>query len=243
MNRAHAEPVQPPAVAEGALDAEFSAVRERHADAGLGWLTASPDTLRAPLDAVSLGEFEPDVWICSAHPASGRGVISLAELASMDVIHGPRRTSAATYDRWLEALRDADPRFSFINPPFRVSLPVLLAFAAAARWPTAVLTGPAVIAETPPSVIRLPRSAGPGNMARVSIAGHPLTATAALVWHGDLPRPLQQLLFDTAVGVTPQASASLLAAAAWPGQEYAGEPTSEGIPACMSPASASFPGN
>jgi hypothetical protein len=31
-------------------------------------------------------------------------------------------------------------------------------------------------------------------MVRVSIAGHPLTATAALVWHGDLPRPLQQIL-------------------------------------------------
>jgi hypothetical protein len=26
----------------------------------------------------------------------------------------------------------------------------------------------------------------------------PLTATAALVWSGDLPRQLQQLLFDTA---------------------------------------------
>jgi hypothetical protein len=46
-------------------------------------------------------------------------------------------------------------------------------------------------------------------MVRVSIAGHPLTATAALVWHGDLPRPLQQILFDTADGVTPQPAASL----------------------------------
>jgi len=35
-------------------------------------------------------------------------------------------------------------------------------------------------------------------MVRVSIAGRPLTATAALVWNGDLPRPLQQILFDTA---------------------------------------------
>jgi hypothetical protein len=32
-------------------------------------------------------------------------------------------------------------------------------------------------------------------MARVSIAGHPLTATAALVWNGDL-RPLQQILSE-----------------------------------------------
>jgi hypothetical protein len=45
-------------------------------------------------------------------------------------------------------------------------------------------------------------------MVRVSIAGHPLTATAALVWNGDLPRPLQQILFDIAGGATPPASAS-----------------------------------
>ena len=45
-------------------------------------------------------------------------------------------------------------------------------------------------------------------MARVSITGHPLTATAALVWNGDLPRPLQQILFDTADGLTPLAPAS-----------------------------------
>ena len=47
-------------------------------------------------------------------------------------------------------------------------------------------------------MIRLPRPAGTGDMVRVSIDGHPLTATAALVWNGDLPRPLQQILFDTA---------------------------------------------
>lgn len=46
-------------------------------------------------------------------------------------------------------------------------------------------------------------------MARVSIAGQPLTATAALVWDGGLPRPLQQILFDTADRVTPPAPASL----------------------------------
>jgi hypothetical protein len=46
-------------------------------------------------------------------------------------------------------------------------------------------------------------------MVRVSLAGHPLTATAALVWNGDLPRPLQQILFDAAVGLTPPAPAAL----------------------------------
>jgi regulatory helix-turn-helix LysR family protein len=50
------------------LDAEFSPIREHRADAGLGWLTASPDTLPAPLDAMTLGQFEPDVWIPRSHP-------------------------------------------------------------------------------------------------------------------------------------------------------------------------------
>jgi len=41
------------------------------------------------------------------------------------------------------------------------------------------------------------------------IADHPLTATAALAWNGDVPRPLQQILFDAADGPTPPAPASL----------------------------------
>ena len=31
--------------------------------------------------------------------------------------------------------------------------------------------------------------------------------TAAVVWNGDLPRPLQQVLFDAADGITPPAPA------------------------------------
>jgi hypothetical protein len=59
-------------------------------------------------------------------------------------------------------------------------------------------------------------------MGRVGIAGHPLTGTAALVWHGDLPRPLQQILFDTADGVTtPPASSP--PAADRSGQLYAAD--------------------
>jgi hypothetical protein len=46
-------------------------------------------------------------------------------------------------------------------------------------------------------------------MGRVSIAGRPLTTTAALVWNGDLPRPLQQILFDTAAATIRPAPASL----------------------------------
>jgi DNA-binding transcriptional LysR family regulator len=188
---------------ETPLDGEFSPVRQRRADAGLGWLTAGPDALPAPLEAISLGQFEPEVWIPSSHPAASRGVIGLDELACMDVIHGPRRASPAIYDRWLGVLRSLDPRFAFIDPPFRHCLPMVLAFAATASRPAVVLTGPAAIAGPPPGVTQLPRPAGAGHMARVCVAGHPLTATAALVWNGDLPRPLQQVLFDTADGAAP----------------------------------------
>jgi DNA-binding transcriptional LysR family regulator len=191
------------------LDAEFSPIREHRADAGLGWLTASPDTLPAPLDAMTLGQFEPEVWIPRSHPAARRGVIGLDELAGMDVIHGPRRAEPGTYDAWTSIVRTTDPRFQFTDPPLRHSLPVALAFAATAGRPAAVLTGPVAIAGTPPGVIRLPRPAGTGDMVRVSIDGQPLTATAALVWNRDLPRPLQQILFDTADGLTPPAPASL----------------------------------
>jgi hypothetical protein len=191
------------------LDAEFSPIREHRADAGLGWLTASPDTLPAPLDAMSLGQFEPEVWIPRSHPAARRGIIGLEELAGMGVIHGPRRAEPGIYDAWTSIVQTVDPRFQFTDPPLRHSLPVMLAFAATAGRPAAVLTGPVAIAGTPSGVIRLPPPAGTGDMARVSIAGQPLTATAALVWNGDLPRPLQQLLFDTADGLTRPAPASL----------------------------------
>jgi DNA-binding transcriptional LysR family regulator len=192
---------------ETPLDAEFSLIRQHRADAGLGWLTTSPEALAAPLDVMSLGEFEPDVWIPSSHAAARRGSISLDEIVSMDVIHGPRRAEAGTYDAWTTVLRATDPRFEFTDPPFRHSLPMALAFAATGDRPTAVLTGPTVIAGTRPGLIRLPRSSGIHDMVRVSIETHPLTATAALVWSGDLPRPLQQILFETADGVTSPAPA------------------------------------
>jgi hypothetical protein len=138
------------------------------------------------------------VWVPSGHPAARRGAIGLAELAGLDVIYGPRRASPATYDHWRQILRAVDPHIEFTDPPVRHSLPMVLAFAATASRPAAVLTGPAVVTGPPPSVIRLPRPAGTGDMTPVGIAGHPLTATAAPVWHGDLPRPLQQILFDIA---------------------------------------------
>jgi DNA-binding transcriptional LysR family regulator len=182
---------------ETALDAEFSLVCTRRADVGLGWLTAGPETLPAPLDAMVLGEFEPEVWVPSTHDTAGRGTISLEELASMNVIHGPRRADPGTYDAWSSALRTVDPRFGFTDPPFRSSLPMTLAFAAAGDRPAAVLTGPSTVVNGPAQLVRSWPSDACG-MTQVDLQHHPLTASAALVWSGDLPRPLQQMLFDAA---------------------------------------------
>ena len=154
---------------ETLLDAEFSLIRQHRADAGLGWLTTGPEAVSAPLDVMSLAEFEPDVWIPSSHAAARRGSISLDEIVSMDVIHGPRRAAAGTYDAWTGVLRAVDPRFEFTDPPFRHSLSMALAFAATGNRPTAVLTGPSVILGTRSRLIPLPRSGGIHDMVRVSI--------------------------------------------------------------------------
>jgi DNA-binding transcriptional LysR family regulator len=192
---------------EAPLDAGFSLIRQRRADAGLGWLTTGPEALPAPLDAMSLGDFEPDVWVPAAHPAARGGTISLDELARMEVIHGPRRLEPGIYDAWTQVLRTANPRFEFTDPPLRHSLPMALAFAATADRPTAVLTGPGIITGTRPGLIRLPRAMASQNMVLAGLQQHPLTATAAVVWNGDLARPLQQILFDAADAITPPAPA------------------------------------
>ena len=187
---------------ETPLDPEFSLIRERRADAGLGWLTADPAALPSPLDVMALADFEPDVWIPSSCVAARRGTISLAEMAHMDVIHGPRRAEPGTYDAWTRVLRTVDSRFEFSDPPLRHSLPMNLAFAATAARPTAVLTGPSVIAGSRSGLVRLPRPAVTHEMVPVILEHRPLAATAALVWSGDLPRTLQQILFDTAESIT-----------------------------------------
>jgi hypothetical protein len=146
----------------------------------------------------------------ATHVAARRGIISLAELARMRVIHGPRRTEVATYDAWTQVLREVNPRFEFTDPPLQHSLSVALAFAAACDQPAAVLSGPAELAK--PAVPLAPARAGArgtagagsargGDMVRVYLEGQPLTAVAALVWNGDLPAKLQQILFDTADGI------------------------------------------
>ncbi len=188
---------------ETPLDAEFTLIRERRADAGLGWLTSAREALPDPLDVMSLGEFEPEVWIPSSTGIGYRGIISLDELARMEVVHPPRRASAGTYDAWLAVLRTRQPRFEFTDPPFRHSLPTTLAFAATASRPTAVLTGPLHVIEGKNTQGKPQEAENSYDMVRVGLERRPLTATAALAWSGDLPRHLQQVLFDTADGIPP----------------------------------------
>jgi hypothetical protein len=128
----------------------------------------------------------------------------------MRVVYGPRRADTGTYDVWASVLRAADPGFAFTDPPFRHSLPMSIAFAAAADRPTAVLTSPCIAMEGTGGTARDPRTAETGEMVEVTLEQHPLTATAGLVWNTDLPRRLQQILFDAAdgVGCLPLARAS-----------------------------------
>jgi DNA-binding transcriptional LysR family regulator len=183
---------------EAPLDGEFSPILQRQADAGLGWLTAKGEEVPTPLEVMSLGEFEPDVWLPPAHPAAPGRVIGLGELAVMDVIYGPRRLSTVTYDAWLAVMRAANPRFEFTDAPFQRSLPMTLALAATAGRPIAVLTGPYRRVGDRPGPAGLDLAAGPADMVRARVDGSPLVAAASLAWHGDLPRLLQQVLFDTA---------------------------------------------
>ena len=99
-------------------------------------------------------------------------------------------------------MQAAGLRFEFTDPPFQRSLPLTLAFAATADRPTAVLTGPATAASGRATPIRRSWPADTSGMVKVSLRNHRLTASAALAWSGDLPRPLQQMLFETADNLT-----------------------------------------
>jgi DNA-binding transcriptional LysR family regulator len=183
---------------ETPLDAEFSAIREHRADAGVGWVPSGQDTPANPLDAMRLGEFEPLIWVQSSSEASRRGCVSLAELAAMDVIYGPGRGISGIYDGWLATLQSEDPRFDFVDPTLRHSLPVTLAFASTASRPTAVLTGPL----WPKDGLAPDSPTAMSDMVPVWLQGHMLTAAAVLAWNAELPRPLQQVLCETADAVT-----------------------------------------
>jgi len=188
---------------EAPLDAEFTPIRERRADAGLGWLTSPQEALPEPLDIMTLADFEPEVWIPAATGIGGRRLIGIAELAEMEVIHGPRRSRPGTYDAWLAVLRESRPRFEFTDPPFRHSLPMTLSFAATATRPTAVLTDPLHLVGPAWNGTRQ-HAADSYDMVRVGLERHPLSATAVVAWSGDLPSSLQQVLFDTADAAIPE---------------------------------------
>jgi DNA-binding transcriptional LysR family regulator len=180
---------------ETALDAGFSSILERRADAALGWMRPANRGLPDALDVMDIGSFEPDVWIPARHRGATTGAVGLDELARMHVIHGPRHADPGTYDAWRSALRTRNPSFDFTDPPFRESLPMTLAFAATGSRPSAVLTGPCRPVGIPPQPTA---DAGRHGMVPARVEGALLAATAGLVWSTDLPRELQQVLFDTA---------------------------------------------
>ena len=99
-------------------------------------------------------------------------------------------------------MRASNPRFDFTDPTFRRSLPMILAFAATAIRPTAVLTGPRRGIGDWPGPTEPDPAAGPDGTVRARVEGSPLTATAGPAWSSDRPRPLQQILFDTVDGLT-----------------------------------------
>ena len=186
---------------ETPLDAEFSLIRQRRADAGLGWLTVGSEALPSPLDVMALAEYQPDVWIPSSHVAARRGTISLADLAHMDVIHGPRRAEPGTYDAWTRVLRTVDP---------------LLRIQRSAAAPLTA-DGPRLRRDRGPAHCGADRSLRhrrkPTRADRATpVAGHPRDGSrrpraSSADGHGGpgvergTPRPLQQILFDAAESI------------------------------------------
>jgi hypothetical protein len=73
-----------------------------------------------------------------------------------------------------------------------------LDFAATSSRPTAVLTSPLHLTSDQPEYGARQRVRDRYDMVRVGLRQRPLTATAAVAWSGDLPRRLQQVIFDTA---------------------------------------------
>ena len=75
------------------LDAEFSPIRQHRADAGLGWLTASPGTVPAPLDAMtwdSSRTWDSSSPTCGSPPRTRR--------------RGARRSASANWSGWTSSM-------------------------------------------------------------------------------------------------------------------------------------------
>jgi DNA-binding transcriptional LysR family regulator len=193
------------------LDAEFSSICQRRADAGLGWLPSLSSVWPEGLDVMRIGAFEPEVWISSDQAIAHHATISLPELAGMRVCHGPRWHHAGIHDAWRTELRGVDPRFDFVDPPFRHSLAMTIALATTAHRSTAVLTGPRNIVGPGVQSVPTRSPAEPQDMLPLKIEQRPLIAEAALVWTEDLPRQLQQLLVETADSVSMAAATSRVA--------------------------------
>ena len=75
-----------------------------------------------------------------------------------------------------------------------------------------MLTGPLHLTSDQAAYGVRQRVADSYDMVRVGLRRRPLTATAVVAWSGDLPRHLQQVLFDTAdAGVLPADLSSAIA--------------------------------
>jgi hypothetical protein len=83
-----------------------------------------------------------------------------------------------------------------------IPLSMCLAFAATAGYASAVLTGPAIAIRGEPTMAGQSRPVHINDMAAVTVEHHQLIATAGLAWNTDLPRQLQQILFETADSIT-----------------------------------------
>jgi hypothetical protein len=107
-------------------------------------------------------------------------------------------------EHWLSRSRQAAglgrPRLRFVLPP---NLPERLAVTITSKLQSTADAAGADIAWTEApldaefTLIRQ-RVADSYDMVRVGLDESPLTATAVVAWSGDLPRRLQQVLFDTA---------------------------------------------
>jgi DNA-binding transcriptional LysR family regulator len=199
--------------AEAAVDGGLTVLTSRKADAALCWLPADARQIGPGLDSIVLGEFEPSVWLEDG-PTGGlggpdigdRARISSAQLAGLEVFHGPREVAPLVHDSWLTVLRSHRDDFWFRPPLFGPRWTATLAGTEHAGRARAVLTGPEHPVSQRPWI---PDTAGSGARSRPRPMGEPraglrelriadgsLRAIAGLVWCADLPRATQQLLFD-----------------------------------------------